>query len=110
MDAGSGEHGIILAFLAALGKWSVGKWSRVSALARSALAAHASPGPRGDAPARVGVRDLVEVDLGECATVNAWVNGERLTLLLQLDGLIPRSPDRRPRSRAGRVSGDFRSV
>ena len=60
MDAGSGEHGIILAFLAALGKWSVGKWSgprsRVSALARSALAAHASPGPRGDAPARVGVR------------------------------------------------------
>ena len=58
MDAGSGEHGIIWAFLVALGKWSVGKWSgprsRVSALARSALAAHASPGPRGDAPVRVG--------------------------------------------------------
>jgi hypothetical protein len=52
-----------------VGKWS-GPRSRVSALARSALAAHASPGPRGDAPARVGVRDLVEVDLGECATVN----------------------------------------
>ena len=60
--------------------------SRLGSRPVGARRPHASPGPRGDAPARVGVRDLVEVDLGECATVNAWVNGERLTLLLQLDG------------------------
>ncbi len=74
MIAGSGEHGIWHFWRRSeSGLWESGPGrGRASrrALARSALAAHASPGPRGDAPARVGVRDLVEVDLGECATVN----------------------------------------
>ena len=89
MDAGSGEHGIILAFFGGARKVVCGKVVRaaVSRLGSRPVGARRprlSRTPRGCAGAGrgLGVRDLVEVDLGECATVNAWVNGERLTLLL----------------------------